>query len=74
MGQYQTRPTKSDTDLEARDSELDICISDSIARAHDIDEQCSKDGPVFGSPIDSMKTCDMILFTLILLLQLTIAI
>lgn len=57
MGQYQARPSKSETDLEAREGELDICISDnSIPHDIDVDEQRIKHDPVFGSPIDSKKT------------------
>ncbi len=53
MGQYQTRPSKSETDLEAREGELDIRISDRTTGDADVDEQPIKDDPVFGSPIDS---------------------
>ncbi len=58
MGQYQARPSKSETDLEAREGALDICISDSSIPHHDIDEQHIKDDPVFGSPIDTGSYLD----------------
>ncbi|XP_064388782.1 5'-AMP-activated protein kinase subunit beta-2-like [Halichondria panicea] len=53
MGQYQARPSKSETDLEAREGEFDIRISDRTTGDADVDEQPIKDDPVFGSPIDT---------------------
>ena len=49
MGQYQTRPSKSD--LEERENDLDL-QDDSLVDISIIN-QPTKDEPVFGSPIDS---------------------